>query len=142
MHGEVQLEASGLPTHLLISWLHWDDKEPVYQSDYALDDDEVMPSDELEIIPCTMLSGATCLPGALPDNSEDTSDATDMGGIHWKRTHVYVSENSSVMVGSAGLTFRLSALTSPAGPGSRPTGASHTFSESTIESKCSGTLHA
>jgi hypothetical protein len=98
LHGELQLEGSILPPHLLVTWLHWDDEEPVYQSSYTLEGDEVMPSDEVDIIPCTMLSGHTCLPGALPDRSDDCSDAVDMGGIHWKRTHVYVSSSSTVMV--------------------------------------------
>jgi len=98
LHGELQIEGSDIPKHLLITWLHWDDAEPIYQSAYPIDDDEVMPSDEVDIIPCTMLSGAACLPGALPDHPDDASDAADMGGIYWKRSHVYISGMSKVMV--------------------------------------------
>ena len=111
LHGEVQLEGSTIPKHLLITWLHWDDAEPIYQSAYPIDDDEVMPSDEVDIIPCTMLSGAACLPGALPDHPDDASDAADMGGIYWKRSHVYISGMAKVMVRRNSQTLTSAELT-------------------------------
>jgi len=99
LHGELELEGSNLPPHLLVTFLHWDDEEPVYQSEYQLDDDEVIPSDEIEIIPSTMLSGNHCLLDTLPaDDTDDAPNHGTMHGIHWKRSHVYISETATVMV--------------------------------------------
>lgn len=100
LHGELALEGSDVPPHLLVSFLHWDSEEdPVYQKEYPMGEDEVMPSSELEVIPATMLSGRRCLPNQLPSSAEDESDLEeDMGGIYWKRSHVFVSETATVMV--------------------------------------------
>jgi len=76
-----------------------------------LEEDEVIPSDEIEIIPSIMLSGKHCLLGALPDGTADESDSEEMGGIHWKRSHVYISETATVMVCMDEISFTNSSLT-------------------------------
>lgn len=63
-----------------------------------MEEDEVIPSDEIDIIPSTMLSGKHCLPGGLPDGTGEESDSEEMGGIFWRRSHVFISETATVMV--------------------------------------------
>lgn len=95
-HGELFHEDRDVKPHLLVTWLYWDqDSEPVYQTDYALEADEVMPSDELEIIPFSTVSDVL---GPLKDLPRSLNQCDEHCSVFWKRTHVYVSAESAVTV--------------------------------------------
>ena len=98
LHGELTHEVGSMAPHLLVTWLYWEqDSEPVYQNDYCLDSDEVMPSDELDIIPFTSVNDVLCPLEDLPRVIERCDDQCP---IFWKRRHVYVSSQSTVTVRS------------------------------------------
>lgn len=96
LHGELEHDDINIQPYLLVSWLYWEqDSEPVYQTDYELGSDEVMPSDELDMIPYKALNGYVCGPGQLPRSEQE---CTDDCPIFWRRGHVYLSAEATVIV--------------------------------------------
>lgn len=96
LHGELEHHDHSIAPHLLISWMYWEqDAEPVYQSEYELDSSEVMPGDEIDIVPVSAVGEIIGDPCALPRCAEECSEDC---GIFWKRSHVYSSAEGTVMV--------------------------------------------
>ena len=64
--------------------------------DHILEIDEVMPSDEIDIIPLSAVCEVLCSLEELPRKAEQCHGRHN---VFWKNTHVYVSAEEQVVVG-------------------------------------------
>lgn len=95
LHGELTHEDPTIIPHLLITWLYWEqESDPVYQTSYQLEIDEVMPSDEVDIIPFNAVCEVLCSLEELPRRLDQCHGRHT---VFWKQSHVYISGEEQVM---------------------------------------------